>query len=99
MEQYKRLEIAIVDWDVDSEEGGITALFMDGNCQMWGDYQHNHIRDLIDGFIDGLIFCNRPHRIRTGTVPSEYDEDGEVIYVQNAPDRLEDAGTINWEPE
>lgn len=38
-------------------EDGPAALYADGELEIWGDEYHDRISVLIDGFFEGLNFC------------------------------------------
>lgn len=64
--------ITIVDFSGGGD--GITALYVNGNLESYGDYYHNKIDEWIDGFVEGVKF--------TGAyveVESETCEDDDTI--------------------
>ena len=78
-------DIRIIRWNPDGD--GITGLYIDGKCKMWGDYYHDHIDDKIEGFIDGLQAAGVEHTVASGTIPSELVDD-EWVDAMDARDTL-----------
>lgn len=84
-------DLRIIRWNPDGD--GITGLYIDGKCQMWGDYYHNHISDRLEGFIEGLQHAGVEHTVVSGSIPQELSDD-EWIEVTEAPDTLADVEAL-----
>lgn len=51
----KKIDITVVDFSGGGD--GITAMYINGLLNQYGDYYHNKIDETIGGFIEGTKYC------------------------------------------